>query len=292
MPGKANNVIRGRLIRSYMLSVVTISLVLLLAGVLACIGVNARSVSDYFKKSVPVAVILRNNVEEAEAHELSKRLGALDFVTESVFISREEGERQMKELLGEDFLNVFEASPIPVSIELRVQPEYVCADSIAVIRERIERMEGVSEVSCQESLVDALNANLRRAGLVVMAIVAVLLLISSVLIGNTVRLNIFDKRFTVNTMRLVGATKAFIRRPFVRKSFWQGLVAGLLADGLLVLVLWRVWQEFPQLVAILDRRMIETVLGSLLVLGIMICIFSTIRAVNRMVSLKRDELYY
>ena len=209
-----NDIIGRRLVNSYLSSVISISLVLLLVGIASLLLVNARSVSDYFKENMQVSVMMKQNVSEDSARDFQKKLDRMRFIRSSEYISKEQGEREMAELLGDDFLSVFETSPIPVSIEVTLNADYVSADSLEMVKNEISRSPLVDEVVYQRSLVDTLNANLSRISLIIGIFIVLLLFISFVLINNTVRLNVYARRFTVHTMRLVGATKSFIWWPY------------------------------------------------------------------------------
>jgi cell division transport system permease protein len=207
-------------------------------------------------------------------------------------VSREQGKREMAELLGDDFLDVFEVAPIPVSIDVTLNAEYVSADSLEVVKEKIAASPLVDEVVYQRSLVDALNANLNRISLVLAVFITLLLFISFVLINNTVRLNVFSKRFTIHTMKLVGATKAFIRAPFLVQSVFQGIFAAFIAILVLVAMLFVVRSEFVQLFEVFRLELLLVVMGIVLASGVIICLVSTYFVVGKLVGLSKDDLYY
>lgn len=198
----------------------------------------------------------------------------------------------MSELLGEDFLNVFEISPIPVSIDVSLNADHVWADSIDVIRKEILTSPLVDEVVYQQSLVDKLNTNLGKISMVLGIFIALLLFISFVLINNTIRLNVFSKRFSIHTMKLVGATKAFIRGPFLVQSVFQGMFSALVAIAMLVALLFFIRREFVQLFEIFSLDLLLVVMGIVFASGIIICLLSTYFVVGKLVSLSKDELYY
>lgn len=287
-----NDIIGRRLVNSYLSSVISISLVLLLVGIASLLLVNARSVSDYFKENMQVSVMMKQNVSEDSARDFQKRLDRMRFIRSSEYISKEQGEREMAELLGDDFLSVFETSPIPVSIEVTLNADYVSADSLEMVKSEISRSPLVDEVVYQRSLVDTLNANLSRISLIIGIFIVLLLFISFVLINNTVRLNVYARRFTVHTMRLVGATKSFIRGPFLVQSVFQGLFSAFIAIIVLVAILFVIRKEFLQLFSVFRLELLLLVMGIVLASGVLICFVSTWLVVGKLVSLKKDELYY
>ena len=287
-----NKIMRRRLANAYLSSVISISLVLLLVGMASILLVNAKSVSDYFKENMQVSVMMKQNVSEERALGFKAKLDKERYIKNAVFVSKEQGKREMADLLGEDFLDVFETSPIPVSIDVTLNADYVSADSLEVVRAEIARSPLVDEVVYQRSLVDALNANLSRISLVMGVFIALLLFISYVLINNTVRLSVFARRFTIHTMKLVGATKQFIRAPFLVQSAFQGIFAAVISIVVLVGILFFVKREFAQLFEIFRLELLLLVMGIVLVSGLIICVTSTYFVVGKLVSLKKDELYY
>ena len=292
--GKSDNnkIMRRRLANAYLSSIISISLVLLLVGVASMLLVNAKSVSDYFKENMQVSVMMKQTVSEKEGLEYQKTLEKERFIRSSLFVSREQGKREMAELLGDDFLDVFEVAPIPVSIDVTLNAEYVSADSLEVVKEKIAASPLVDEVVYQRSLVDALNANLNRISLVLAVFITLLLFISFVLINNTVRLNVFSKRFTIHTMKLVGVTKAFIRAPFLVQSVFQGIFAAFIAILVLVAMLFVVRSEFVQLFEVFRLELLLVVMGIVLASGVIICLVSTYFVVGKLVGLSKDDLYY
>ena len=287
-----NKLMRRRLANAYMSSVVSISLVLMLVGIAAMLLLNARSISNYFKEHMEVAVIMKPTVSEEEALGFLEMLGNERYVKTTDFVSREQGELEMMEMLGEDFLDVFESSPIPVSIDMTLQSEYVSSDSLDVVTSEVMAHQIVDEVNYQKSLVDALNANFNRISAIIGVFIALLLFVSYVLINTTVRLSVFARRFTIHTMKLVGATRAFIRAPFLVQAAVQGLFSSIIANGALVGILFLLKERFGKLFEIFNREILIMVMCVVLVAGLLICVTSTYFVVNKLVSLKKDELYY
>lgn len=291
MASGENRLIRRRLAGAWLSTVVSISLVLLLVGVAGLLVANARSVSDYFKENMQVSVLMKQEVGDDEAMEYVSDLDAKPFIKSTTFVSREQGAKEMTDLLGEDFLNVFEAAPIPVSVDVTLKADYVSSDSLEVVKNEIMKSPLVDEVVYQQSLVDKLNTNLRKISMVLGVFIVLLLFISFVLINNTVRLNVFSRRFTIHTMRLVGATKSFIRAPFLVQAVFQGLFSALLATLMLVGILFFVRSEFAQLFEVFRLDMLLIVIGVEILAGVLICVVSTALVVGRLVSLSKDELY-
>lgn len=291
MSREENKIVRKRLANAYLSSVISISLVLLLVGVASLLILNARGVADYFKENMQISVLLKQEVSDSKAEKYEQSLQTLPFINSTRLVSKEEGTEEMKAMLGEDFLSVFEASPIPISIDITLKADYVSADSLDMVIAAISESPLVDEVSCQQSLIEALNANLSKISLVLAVFIALMLFISFVLINNTVRLNVFSRRFTIHTMKLVGATKAFIRKPFMVKAVYQGLISAAVAIFILSGMLLFVKKSFAQLFEIFKSDIL--LLGAFVVIasGVLICVVSTYFVVNRLVSMSKDELY-
>ena len=292
MKGGENKLIRRRLANAYLSAVISISLVLLLVGVASLLLVNARSVSDYFKENMQISVLLKPEIEESEAVAFQSELDSLPYVHSTRFISREEGTEEMKAMLGEDFLSVFETSPIPASLELTLKADYVSSDSLQMVKNHLLESPLVDEVDYQQSLIETLNENIGKISLLLGVFIVLLLFISFVLINNTVRLNVFARRFTIHTMKMVGATRSFIRSPFMVQAVFQGLFAAFLAILLLLVGLFFLRKSFEQLFQIFQLKMLLLTIGIVIVSGVVICVVSTYFVVNKLVSLKRGELYY
>ena len=287
-----NKIMRRRLTNAYLSSVISISLVLLLVGVASMLLVNARSVSDYFKENMQVSVLMKDSVPEEKAVAFSESLLDERYIKTATFISKEQGQAELAELLGDDFVDIFETSPIPASVEITLDADYVSSDSLEVVKAEIAKSPLVAEVNYQTSLVDALNANLSKISLILAFFIGLMLFISYVLINNTVRLNVYARRFTIHTMQLVGATRSFIRAPFLVQSAFQGVFSAFIAIMALIVILFFLRNGFEQLFEIFRLDLLLLVMGIVLVSGLVICVTSTYFVVNKLVSLKKAELYY
>jgi len=292
MASKGKNIVHRRLIRSYVTSVISISLVLVLMAAAAVFAANAGGVARWFKENMAVSVLLKQSTSEKEGKALCEELASRPYVKESRFISKEEGAEEMKGLLGEDFLSVFESSPIPISIDLKLDGDFITRDSLEWVKKDLLANKHVEEVVYQETLVETLNANLRRISLVLGVVILLLLVISFALISNTVRLNIYARRFTIHTMSLVGAKRSFIARPFLWQAAVQGAVAGLIASAVLYTLIRFLSRDSDLLTMILDMRLVWAVLVGTVLLGVAICVISTLLVVRRVAYISKDDLYY
>lgn len=286
-----NKLMRRRIASAYLSSVFSISLVLLLVGIASLLMVNASNVQNYFKEHMKVSVIFSQKASDKETLRYYKALEARDFVKEVEYISREQGVKEMEDLLGADFLTVFDTAPIPVSLDVTLRAEYVTPAQVDSLIGVISDSPIVDDVVWQKSLIEKLNANLRSISLVLAVFIGLMLFISYVLIGNTIRLNLFSKRFSIHTMKLVGATKAFIRKPFLIRALMQGVIAALLAIIIMLAALLVLKTEFEQLFTIFQLQQLLTVMAIMLVSGMVICLLSTFVVVGRMVNLQKEDLY-
>ncbi len=293
MPKQENNkIIRRRLANAYLSSVISISLVLLLIGVAALVLINSGQVSRYLKENMKISVVMNSLSTEEDALEYIESISTLPYISSTRMISKEEGQKELEEILGEDFLSVFENSPIPVSVDVTLKAEYVVPDSLVFVREMLSRSEMVDEVESHDSLVAVLNDNLAKLSIVFAVFIALLLFISFVLINNMVRISVYARRFTVHTMKQVGATLGFIRAPFLRSALVQGLVSGIIACGVLFLLFSAARNSFEELFAIFETSTVLYSMGIVLIGGVLICVASTYFVVGKLVGATKDELYY
>lgn len=292
MRGSENKMIHRRLANAYLSSVVSISLVLLLTGVAALILINAKRISSYLKENVKITVMLAPEVNEERAEAYLSSVKTLPYVKDALLISREQGEKELKEMLGEDFLSVFENSPVPISVDVTPKAEYVEKDSLAVVSAALLDSEIVDEIESRGDLVEMLNENLARISLVFGVFVFLLLFISFVLINNMVRLSVFARRFTIHTMKLVGATRSFIRAPFVRGAVVQGVVSATVASAALYGILYAARRSFGEMFNIFGTDTLLMSIGVIFFFGILICVVSTCFVVGRLISANKDDLYY
>ena len=284
--------VKRRIAGAYVSSVMSISLVLLLVGAASLIGVNARRVSDWFKENMQVEVLLREEVSEKQAEAYQKDIASLPYIKSAKIITREQGREELRSLLGEDFMDVFEGTSVPLSLEITLKADYVNADSLALVVGAMEKSPLVDVVESRLPLVDALNANLSKIALVFAVLILLLLFISFILIGNTVRLNIYARRFTVHTMQLVGASNSFIRRPFLLDALKLGLLSSLISIAVMAGGIYWAWSRFPQLFGILDAGGLAIVAGIILFTGIGICLASAFFVLGHLLAIDSDKLYY
>ena len=238
------------------------------------------------------SLILPMDTDSLAAASLLKELSARPDIRSAEYVSREQGAQELKTMLGENFLEVFESNPVPASIDLHLSGESLTKDSLAVLREAFEADPRVREVVYQESLIEALNNNLGRISLVLSAVIILLLVISFALISNTVRLNLYARRFTIRTMHLVGARNRFISRPFIRQALVQGAVSGLIAAGILGGILLSVRRSSELLFSLFDGTVLVLTLLLPLLVGMLLCAAAAAFVVNHLAYTSKDDLYY
>ena len=290
----ANNrsVSRGRLRSSYLTLIVSISLVLFLLGLLGLLLINARELSDYFRESLSFSVMLKEDAREADIRLLQKDLAAKSYVKESRYISREQAAENLKEELGEDFISFMGYNPLLPSLDVFLVADYTHPDSVLNIERYILQYPLVDEVYFQESFLHLLNENVRKISILLLVFSSLLLFIALTIINNTIRLSVYSKRFIINTMQLVGATRGFIRRPFLYRSMLHGIIAGLVAILLLMAILYFVEREFYLLFTLQDMGLLLALFASIIILGIVINYISTFFSVNKYLGISEDKLYY
>lgn len=292
MSKKESNITKRRLRSSYVTSIISISLVLFLLGMLGLLVLNAKRLSDYVKENIGFSVILKENVKEVDVILLQKSLDASEFVKSTKYITKEEAARELQEELGEDFIDFLGFNPLLASIEVNLYAEYTNTDSIHVIEKNLNQYEQIKEVFYQKSLVSLVNENIRKISIIILIFSGLLFLVAITLINSTIRLSVYSKRFIINTMQLVGATRGFIRRPFLYRSAGNGILAGLIAIGFLSGILYLVQKEFNEIVSFQDIEIVGILFIGVILIGIIINWISTFFAVSKYLRMNVDKLYY
>lgn len=292
MKNSEGKITRNRLRSSSLSSIISISLVLFMLGIIGILIFNARKLSDYVKENIGFSIFLQDDIREVEANFLRKTLDASAFVRYTEYISKERAAKELKDELGEDFITFLGYNPLSASIDVRMKAEYANQDSINKIESFLLGFKQVKEVHYQKSLVSLVNENVSKISLVIILFSSLLLFIAIVLINNTIRLSVYSRRFLINTMKLVGATWGFIRKPFLLKSILHGLYAAFVSILLLSGLVYLVQKEFGDLIDIVDPFLLIIIFGAVIVIGVLINLISTYFAVNKFLRLKVDDLYY
>ncbi len=277
---------------SRLTSIISISLVLFLLGLILLIGMLGNKLSVYVKENMSFSVVLKDNQKEADIKKMQKRLDALPFIKSTEYISKEQAARELEEELGENPETFLGFNPLQASIEVRLRSEYANPDSLRMIEEQIKSYTSVSELLYRKDMMEMVHTNIGRLSLILLSLAAVLMVISFVLIGNTIRLLIYSKRFLIHTMRLVGATPGFIRGPFVRYNLVSGIFAAILAILMLTGALYYLQNELSGFVNLLDMRTLLCVYAAVFGLGVALSVIATVFAVNKYLRMEGDRLYY
>ncbi|WP_352422432.1 permease-like cell division protein FtsX [Proteiniphilum sp.] len=273
-------------------STISISLVLVLLGITILILFMGNGLSRFVKENMSFNVMLSSEVTDAGITKIRKNLDAQPFVKSSRFISKEEAKEQLIKDLGDDPEELLGYNPAQDCIEIFLHSEYANSDSIAVISNMIRQNTNVTDLLYQQEAIDLINDNLSKVTTVLLILAAVLLLISFTLIRNTIRLSVYSKRFLINTMKLVGATGRFIRKPFVVNNIFTGIIAGIIADLIIFGIITYFGREYTEIQSIISSTELIIIFSIVILLGVIISTIATAFAVNRYVKMRSDQLYY
>ncbi|WP_106484068.1 ABC transporter permease [Bacteroides sp. Marseille-P3684] len=271
---------------------ISTAMVLILLGLMLFLVLSAHRLSVYVRENLNFTVLLNNDAPESAILALQKRLDSEAFVKASAYISKEEALKEEVETMGSDPVEFLGYNPFSPSIELKLHAAYANADSVAWIKERILADKLVTDIDYRQGLMDSVNRNISKLSIGLLAVAALLTLISFALINNTVRLTIYSKRFLIHTMKLVGAGWGFIRRPFLRRNFWVGLSSGVLADAVLVAAAYTLVSYEPGLLAVITTDILLWVMLSTLLFGVLITCMCAYISINKYLRLSAGDLYY
>lgn len=272
-------------------STISVSLLLILLGFVVLFSLTARVVADSVKENLTVTVVLEDDAQSADAKQLQDSLRAKCYVSNIDYISREQALQEQIESMGIDPTDFLGANPFSISMEIRVKPEYSCNDSLQWISADLRNMKYVADVMYQKDLVESLNRNLHRASYFLLGVALLLVIISLSLINNTVRLSVFAHRFVIHTMKLVGAKWSFIRRPFLVRGFWIGVVSALIADAVIFFcVHWAAVYDASVLHYVTQQNLIITAM-SVLGIGLLLSLVCTYFSVTHCLKMRGSKLY-
>lgn len=283
---------KRRLISSYFSVVICIALVLFLLGILGLLVLNAKTVSDNFKEQVVLTIYLEDTSKEVEIKQLEKSLAFSDYVKQTEFISKEAAADFMKLEYGDDFLDDVGYNPLKNSIQVNLKAEYVTARRLDSITDSTLKKNFVEDINYDKDLVSLMNSNVKRLSLWILIISGIFTAIAVLLINSSIRLAVYSKRFSIKTMQMVGATKKFIRRPFIWRSIRLGVIGSLIAMAGMAAVLYYMDRTFPELLLIQNKTPIGLLFSCIFLVGILITWLSTFFATQRFLNLKTDQLYY
>ena len=283
---------RRRLISSYFSVVLSIALVLFLLGLLGLLVLNSKKVADHFKEQIALTVYLKDDAKEVEMKQLEKTLALADYTKSTQFVSKEEAAEEHSKEIGENFMDFLGYNPLQNSIDVYMKADFVSAAQVKEIADELMTKDFVEEVNYDQPLISLLNDNIKKISLWIVIISGVFTLIAVLLINSAIRLSVYSKRFTIKTMQMVGATKGFIRRPFIWLSMKLGMVGAIIALAGMAAVLYYLNQTFPELELLRDKMILAILFVGVFVASIIITWFSTFLATQRFLNLRTDELYY
>ena len=271
---------------------ISTTLVLLLLGIMGLLFISGQSVSRKIKENFTMTVIMKNKTEEAAILKLQKEINKKEYVLSSKYISKEDALNEAKESLGADPMELLGENPYEAEIEISLKREFANVDKMGEIEKELLKSKGVSEVIYHKGHVDTVNKNIQKVALLLFTLLVLLTVISWSLISNLVRLSIYSKRFLLHTMKLVGATWSFIRRPFLLHNMWIGLAAGVIANALLGAALYLLQDHYPEMAMLLPTKQLAVVGAGVIMFGIIICTLCAFLSVNRFLRMRNNDLYF
>lgn len=282
---------KRRLISSYFSVVLSVFLVLFLLGILGLFVVNSKQLSDDFKEEIAMTVFLRNEANDSVIDALDAELKSARFVKSHKYVTKEEAAKENTDIIGEDFMTFLGENPLQNSYDIHLKADYIVNDSITKIENRLRKNDMVSDVVYDKQLVNLVNDNIKKVSFWILIISGFLTLIAVLLINSSMRLSIYSNRFIIKTMQMVGATKSFIRKPFIWRSIKLGMIGAGLAILALIGTLYYVETNYPNLGILEDEIMTGAILVGVLLAGILITWVSTFFATQRFLNLRTDDLY-
>ena len=273
----------------FITSSISTTLVLLLLGLVVFFVLTAHNMSVYVRENISFSILISDDMKEADILKLQKKLNQEPFVKQSEYISKKQALKEQTEAMGTDPEEFLGYNPFTASLEIKLHSDYANSDSIAKIEKLIKKNSNIQDVLYRKELIDAVNENIRNISLVLLALAVVL---TFALINNTIRLAIYSKRFLIHTMKLVGASWGFIRGPFLRRNVWSGILAGMLADAILMgTAYWAVTYE-QELIQVFTPEVMLIVCGSVLVFGVIITWLCAYLSINKYLRMRANTLYY
>ena len=276
---------------AYFVPTISISLVLIVVGMLVFILLNARAISDHVKRNIGFAVIVKDNTNEVEIKRVQKILDTQPYVYTSKYVTKEQAAKSFKKEMGEDFERILGANPLLPSIEIKLNPAYANNDSLAMIEKGLARFDIIHEVYYQKSMIESINENIRRITILFLIVGAGLVLISFTLIRNMIHLAVYSQRLLIKTMQLVGATPFFICKPFVYGSMWRGFFGALIANLVLLGAIFFVQENVGNVINIMRQDVILFMVAFVILSGVVLSFFSAWFSVRRYLRRDLNDLY-
>lgn len=276
---------------SYIMSIVGVTLVLFLLGLVGWLIINANKLGDYFRENVEVRAFLRGDISKKDSTALMTSIAGKPYVKSYEFVDKETARKKYLETNNEDWSKVLDYNPLPNSVNFHLNRDYVEADSLKMIEADLKKNVYISEVQYPEAVVSNLNQNIRRISIGLLAVAAIIGMSVIVLIDNTIRLAMFSNRFLIKTMQMVGATRWFIAKPLNIRAIINGAISATIASALVYIIVTTAQSYWPDLAVLHDTKMLILLFVLLLIIGISITLISTYRSVLKYLRMKLDELY-
>lgn len=282
---------KNRLRISYISSVISIATVLYMISITGILILYGNKLSHIIKENITVSIYLKNNASDEDVAKLKNTLTQRVYIKDLKYISKEQAATELSSELGEDFVEFLGYNPLPSSIDINLKSNYANSDSLVKIQSQLMQYSIVDEVVYQKVLLDEVNSNLKKISLIILAFSAVLLVISIILISNTIKLSIYSKRFLIRSMQLVGATENFVRKPFLKQGIWQGIIASIIAIAFVLITFWFIDKKLGNIYDLVK-------IAEILIFGIMVFLFgfiismlATWKSVNKFLRMRVDKLY-
>jgi len=269
----------------------SMSLVLFLIGLVSMLIFVARDLSVYVKENIDLSIILEDKIMKSDMDRIEKFIGLSPFTKSVVYISKEDALKDHIASLGENPEDFLGYNPLLASLEVKLKADYANTDSVAVIESRFKNFDGVNQIAYQKDLVSLINSNVSKLSFLLLCLTIVLMIVSVALINNTVRLAVFSNRFLINTMKLVGANRSFILKPYLKQAVVHGIVAGIFSLVLLTLMVVYIQLEFGMVVKIINLFSSIIVALFVIVCGVILSSLSTYFAVSKYLKMSTNELY-
>lgn len=286
-----NSIIRRRLATSYTSSLISIALVLFVLSLIGLIMMNEHKISNHIKESVSLTIFLKPDINEANQINFRKKIDAHEMVKSTEYVSEEQAAERLAETLGKNIVDLAGSNPVPPSIEIRLYSDYATVENFAAIEREFQDNECVDSIHYNRENVANLTKTIQQISFVLLLLGALLFIISTVLIHNTIRLTIYSKRFIIRTMQLVGATNSYIRSPFIMRGAFQGVLSALIATGILSGVLYFLQNNVKEFANFLDFELLGILFLSLILIGMLLSVIATFFAVNKFLKIHKDDLY-
>lgn len=271
---------------------ISTTLVLLLLGVMGALFIGAQSLTHNVQKNLIMSVVIKNEASEDAILKIKKEIDSDKRILSTTYISREQALAEESKALKTNPAEILGYNPYEASLEITMKPEYANSTELEAIEKTLLKKKEIKEIIYQKELVDTINTNIRKAGIILLALLAMLTIISWSLIGNMVRLSIYSKRFILHTMKLVGASWGFICRPFIIKNMWIGIFSGIAANAILASVLYMLQQNEPDIANIIQFDKLAIVAVIVIAFGMVICMLCALMSVLRFLKMRRNDLYF